>query len=60
MTAMTLVAGTATDGIWSGTATLPPGDWEITVEASVATGSQPSLLAGTRQRGRRDGAAPIR
>ena len=47
VTAMTLVSGTATDGIWSGTATLPPGDWDITVEASVATGSQPSLLAGT-------------
>jgi hypothetical protein len=44
---MTLVAGTATDGIWSGTATLPPGDWDITVQASVAKGSQPSLVAGT-------------
>lgn len=47
VTAMTLVAGTATDGIWSGTATLPPGDWDITVQASVAKGSQPSLVAGT-------------
>jgi hypothetical protein len=47
MTAMTLAAGTGTDGIWSGTATLPPGDWDITVQASVAKGSQPSLVAGT-------------
>src|SRR6185503_19283742 len=47
MTAMTLVAGTATDGIWSGTATLPPGEWDITVQASVGKGSQPSLVAGT-------------
>jgi len=47
VTALTLVSGTATDGVWSGTATLPPGDWEITFEASVATGSELSLLAGT-------------
>ena len=47
LTAMTLVSGTATDGTWSGTTNLPPGAWDITVEASVATGPQPSLLAGT-------------
>ncbi len=44
---MTLVSGTTTDGTWLGTTTLPPGNWDITVEASVATGSEPSLLAGT-------------
>jgi hypothetical protein len=47
VTALTLVSGTTTDGIWSGADTLPPGHWEITFEASVATGSEPSLLAGT-------------
>ena len=47
LTAMTLVSGTTTDGTWLGTTTLPPGDWDITVEASVARGSEPSLLAGT-------------
>ncbi|HKO33255.1 MAG TPA: hypothetical protein VJY85_05870, partial [Candidatus Limnocylindria bacterium] len=45
--ALTLVSGTTTDGIWSGTATLPPGDWDITFEASVARGSEPSLFGGT-------------
>lgn len=45
--ALALVSGTATDGTWLGTTTLPPGIWDITVEASVATGSEPSLLAGT-------------
>ncbi|HEY8179351.1 MAG TPA: hypothetical protein VIH33_03040 [Candidatus Limnocylindria bacterium] len=44
---MVLVSGTTTDGIWSGAATLPPGAWDITVEASVKNGSRPSLLAGT-------------
>ena len=47
LTAMALVSGTATDGTWSGATNLPPGAWDITVEASVATGPQPSLLAGS-------------
>ena len=47
VTAMTLVSGTTLDGTWSGTGTLPPGDWDITVEATVATGPKPTLLAGS-------------
>jgi hypothetical protein len=47
VSAMTLVSGTTTDGMWRGTAVLPPGDWDLTVAATVAQGAQPSLSAGT-------------
>ena len=43
---MALVSGATTDGIWSGQSAAA-GDWDITFEASVATGPQPSLLAGS-------------
>ncbi len=47
VSAMVLVSGTATDGKWMGTAVLPPGEWDITVAATVEQGAQPSLSAGT-------------
>jgi hypothetical protein len=47
VTLLTLASGTATDGVWSGTTTLPPGSWNVTLYAAVAKGPQPSLTAGT-------------
>ena len=44
---LTLISGTATDGVWRGSTTLPPGSWEVTVQANVAKGASPSLAAGT-------------
>ena len=44
---LTLFSGTATDGVWRGTITLPPGSWEVTVQANVVKGASPSMLAGT-------------
>jgi hypothetical protein len=44
---LALVAGTATDGVWRGVTSLPPGSWEVTVQASVVSGPAPSLSAGT-------------
>ena len=38
VSAMVLVSGTATDGKWMGTAVLPPGEWDITVAATVEQG----------------------
>jgi hypothetical protein len=44
---LALISGTTTDGIWSGTITAAPGSWDVTVQAAVAKGPQPSVLAGS-------------
>ncbi|HET6379730.1 MAG TPA: hypothetical protein VFH63_01675 [candidate division Zixibacteria bacterium] len=42
-----LVAGTDTDGIWTGSATLPPGTWEVRFAASAEHGPRPTISGGT-------------
>ena len=44
---LALISGTATDGIWSGTFTAAAGTWDVTVQAAVAKGPQPSVSAGS-------------
>jgi hypothetical protein len=44
---LALISGTHTNGIWSGTFTAPPGSWDVTVQATVTKGPQPSTSAGT-------------
>ena len=46
-TILTLASGTAIDGVWSATTVVPPGSWDVTLNAVVAQGKQPSLSAGT-------------
>ena len=42
---LTLVSGTVTDGIWSGTVLLPQGSWDVTIEAAVVNGPTASAAA---------------
>jgi hypothetical protein len=43
---LSLTSGTATDGTWTGSTTLPAGSWMVTFHASVAKGRQPSISSG--------------
>jgi hypothetical protein len=44
---LSLVSGTATDGLWRGSTRLPAGTWTITFRAAVDQGPQPSLAGPT-------------
>jgi hypothetical protein len=43
---LSLVSGSATDGTWTGTTTLPAGSWIVTFHATVSKGRQPSISSG--------------
>ena len=44
---LALISGTSTDGVWSGTISAAPGNWDVMVMAAVGKGPQPSLSAGS-------------
>ena len=43
---LTKVSGTAQEGVWQGTATLPAGTWQVSVHATNAGDPQPEPLLG--------------
>lgn len=46
---LTLASGTATDGVYTGSSTLPAGTWMVTFEAITPSGDNPTATAGPVQ-----------
>ncbi|HEX6210955.1 MAG TPA: hypothetical protein VF136_09265 [Methylomirabilota bacterium] len=44
---LSLVSGSATDGVWRGVSLLPAGTWQVTFRAEVDNGPQPTLAGPT-------------